>query len=315
MPLTSTSATASAIIQTLAYAQVFNFPLTSSEISRWLISPPTQSSDSLQSPEYLDHIIHAQLSTICEYHHGYYFLKSAKQSQVGERLNSLNYTQQKLATARRIAHYLSYIPTIELIAVTGSVAAFNAKADDDIDLMIIASPGALWTTRLQVTAALDLLRVRRHPGQHSVKDYICANLYLDSDHLEMDKSKHDLYIAHEVLQAIPIFDRYHTYAKFLQANSWTANFLPNAWHYAHLNLLSLIELTSAEIQPPSNQAFKYLLKPIESLSFAAQRAYMAPKHTTETITTHSAYFHPRDYRTWVNQSFQKQIQGYNNISS
>lgn len=311
---------ASAITQTLAYAQVFNFPLSASEISRWLISSSQASelisesssaqffpSGPMNSPEYVEYIIHSHLSRMCNYHHGYYFLKSTPQQKVPARLNSLNYTQQKIATARKLIPYFRYIPSIELVAVTGSVAASNAQADDDIDLMIVTSPGTLWTTRIQVIAILDFLGVRRHPGQQAVKDYICTNLYLDADHVQMVPAKRDLYIAHEILQAIPIFERHHTYKKFLLANQWTSQFLPNAWEYANKHLLSLIESSSLEASTPSTSHFKYLLKPIESFSYYAQRAYMAPKHTTESISSTAAYFHPRDYRTWVNQTYQQHL--------
>jgi len=191
---------------TVAYADIFDYPLTHKELVRWMIS-----------------------SGISPKEHKEYYYLPGRSSLVAVRQERARWQQEKWNIARRAAGILSHIPTIQLVGVTGGLAMNNAKKDDDIDLFIITQRGYLWTTRLLTT--ILLFGMRRKRNHIRVKNKICLNMFMMEDALVLQEQ--DLFTAHEVLQMEPVFDRGHIYKRFLQANKWVKSYLPNAWRYRY----------------------------------------------------------------------------------
>lgn len=205
-----------AILRTLAYADIFDYPLTEQEISQFLISELPQKI--LGLPQGV-----TQRS-------GLYFLKG-REKIVAIRKKREKWSQDKLKIAERVAKWLKLIPTIKMVAVTGALAMNNADRDDDIDLLIVAAKNRLWLTRLLTVFLVELVARRRRPGDPPaggrVRDKICLNMFLDENHLAMLQNERDLYAAHEVCQLKPLWSRNNGYQRFLAANLWSQKFLAN----------------------------------------------------------------------------------------
>lgn len=254
--------------QTLSYAAHFDYDLTFLDLHHWLISPKTVSLSSLKRN-----------------------LLALKQSPTlsKKRLRRQTLTQQKLTSSSLVLSFFRLIPTIRLLALTGSLAMNNAKPGDDIDLMVITSPHSLWLTRLFLIPLLRLFFKTRYPkapvGESTTKDAICLNLWLQTTSLAVPKFKRNLYTAHEVLQIRPLVDKDTTYQQFLRKNSWVKAYLANAYQ-AKVKPTSTLPLTSL---------VDYFLAPFNLLAFLLQYLYMRSKITHEYITYTSAYFHPRSH--------------------
>jgi hypothetical protein len=196
-------------------------------------------------------------------------------------------SQNKWQIAQGIGIKLKLFPTIQAVFVTGSLAMNNAAETDDIDLMIVTSANTLWITRFFVDLYLKFMGIRRPPPEHLVlstehfANKVCDNLWLDENHLSI--VPHDLYRAHEIMQAKVLWGRNHIHDRFLAANFWVKQFLPNAYpatlRLPHTNLLKPILLS-------------YLL-PVNWLFYVVQYLYMRPKMTTEKIAPGFAFFHPK----------------------
>ncbi|MBI1872248.1 hypothetical protein HYS10_02385 [Candidatus Collierbacteria bacterium] len=230
-----------------------------------------------------------------------------------QKSNRINKNHSKFNLARRVSSFLSSIPTIKFIAATGSLAINHAKPNDDIDLMIVTSKNTLWLTRLFVVPLIGLFFKRRYPKISNLKSQIsntiCMNLWLDESALSVPVSKRNLYTAHEVLQARPLFDRGNTYAKFIHANSWTSKYLANAYKIISQPHRAKTIPSSLVIPDLIGNLFKWIpafARMTNYLAFRLQYLYMKPKITNETVTLHSAYFHPRslanDLDKYLNQS-------------
>src|SRR3990167_740566 len=113
-----------AIIKTIHYSDIFDYPLKIEEISERLIgmkATPSQIKKSLSEIPGM-----ATKSN-------YYFLKGReKLVDVRERREKIS--AQKLKKVQAGANLLRLVPWIKFVGVTGSVAAGNAANDDDIDL-------------------------------------------------------------------------------------------------------------------------------------------------------------------------------------
>jgi hypothetical protein len=116
------------------------------------------------------------------------------------------------------------MPGVRFIGVTGSLSMHSATPEDDIDLLIIAARGRLWLTRALVLMVLWAMRVKRaDDGRPEHPNQACANIFLSEDDLTLPD--HNLFIAHEICQMLPLLGP-HTYQRFLDANNWVRDFLP-----------------------------------------------------------------------------------------
>jgi len=283
-----------AIIKTLAYADIFDYPLTLEEIHRYLIGYNT----SIQS---LNKSV--TLSNLKQYR-GYYYLPGRKKI-VSNRLKRARTSIEKIIYAKSLSSKLRVIPSIRAIYITGALAMNNSETDDDIDLMIITSPNTLWITRLMVNSVLDTFNLRRkpiYPQPISFTNKICLNLWLDQSALTISKTNRNLYVAHEVAQALPIFDRLGVHQQFLYQNRWIKKYLPN---------FPNPKKPKITIKQFNNSTISLYL---ETLAYRFQIRIMSSKKTREKISPHSAFFHPRDTGSWVMREYKKRVKSLNSKS-
>ena len=206
-----------AILRTLAYADVFTYPLTLKELHQFLISQKTDSQSLKKTLKTLKKISSKG---------DYFFLKN-KEKNIYLRGKRKKWSQRKWLLARKVANWLRLIPWIKMVAVTGNLAMDNAEQDDDIDLLIITAKKRLWLTRLLTNFLVEIVANRRRPGDQKVKDKICLNMFLDENHLKLPVKEQNLFTAHEVCQLKPLWTKNQLYQKFIQESLWCQNFLPN----------------------------------------------------------------------------------------
>lgn len=272
-----------AIKKTLAYASIFNYPLTTSEIRHWLIGQK------------------APLKEVKRF--------NIPKQNFEERRKKDKISLKKWAIAKKTASLLSKIPTILAILVTGNLSMNNSSADDDIDLLIITQKNTLWTTRFFANLLTDLIKIRRHPGDKRYKDKICLNMFLDEDHLLIKDQ--NIYTAHELLQAKSIYDKNNTYQKFISTNFWAKKYLPNAYskiknNIGAVNVFSARRYLKRSAEDASTA--KNIYEPIflifeTSLSFL-QRKYMSSKITREKILPGQLLFHPKNTKNHVLKKYK-----------
>jgi hypothetical protein len=264
----------------LEYSSQFDFPLTSNEV--WLWQPSTTYPEkTFRSWPYMSD--------------GFYFLPG-KRKTVALRKERTLISQHKINKARKVVSLLKYVPTIKAVFITGSVAVLNSSNQDDIDFMIITAANSVWITRLIVVLLLTVLSKRRPTGleEHSstkVSDKICDNLYLDENYLLINHSPHNharnFYLAHEILQARPLWSKNNFANRFFRANTWVKTYLPVISR--QLSVENRV-LGHAATCRSSGNLFSLLLN---VLVFIPQYLYMRPRLTRESVGLHYAFFHPR----------------------
>ncbi len=274
------------ILTTIAYGDIFHFPLTREELWRFLISGKY-----VTRKEFADALSHLGEKIACR--DGYYFLPG-NEVIVMQRKKHLQEVRKKLQIAKKAAFYLSYIPTIKFIGISGGLALENANKEDDIDLFIIVKKGTLFTTRFWILALLEWKKLRRKRGEKNPSDKVCVNLLVDESRLVWPAKKRDLYIAHEIAQLKPLFERNGTYQKFMDSNSWIRKFLPNSQEEKPIFLGTHWATNYFTLQFFS---FFLSLRPLESFMQKLQKNYMKKHRTTEIVTQVFLALHPNDYRT------------------
>lgn len=196
-----------AILETLAYSDIFDYPLRLEELHRYLTCP----AEIIDLPPAL-----ARLHGLVEELDDYYFL--ARRSSIVALRKAREARSRPIFT--RALHYgriLGALPFVRMVALTGSLAVCNCDMTADFDYMLIASRGRVWTTRALVLALGRITRV--------VGDILCPNIILSETALEWPW--HDLYSARELCQMIPV-SGLDMYECLRAANRWTESLLPNA---------------------------------------------------------------------------------------
>lgn len=274
-----------ATLATIAYADIFNFPLRREELRRWLIFSVNPAKPGKEA----------------EIENGLYVLKGRK-SIVKTRLERAKAIPLKYEIAKKMAGLLKLIPTVKLVGVTGGLAMGNADAKDDIDFFIITSTGALWFTRFFATLIMEFTGRRRHPKEKEVGNSICLNMFMTENHLEISEKDRDLFSAHEVLQMTPVWERGGAYAAFISNNNWVRKFLPNAWKASIRMVEDKNEVTVNE---------NIFVNIVEPLFKRLQLRYMKNHRTTEIITDTVIRFHPHDARVWIREELGRRLRRFN----
>ncbi len=285
-----------AILHTIIYSDIFDYPLTKDEIGKWLIGTNN-----------IEHITKDKIEEIklIKRKNGFYFLKGMDKL-VSIRKERKKYSEEKLNKTCKIINRIKLIPSVKLIGITGALAMDNGKKEDDIDLFIITSSGLLWTTRLLVTLLVEMTGMRRHPQEKNVNNKICLNMFMDENNLEIPKKEQDLFSAHEVMQMKPLWDKDKTYQKFLYANKWVKKFLPNAV----LSYNKEPALTRRGRQITKNNKANIFLDLVEVFCKRFQLWYMRKRRTAEVIKEGVIRFHPQDARTWIMDRYYRKINNY-----
>lgn len=275
-------------IATVAYADIFEYPLNQEEIYRWWIGDSKTATKRLNSESpYIDA---AQ---------GYFFLKG-RHDTIRRRLMRAKYSGLKWQQAHDLIAPLRSIASIELVGISGGLSMYNADLEDDIDLFIICSSGTAWVTRLLATFFFDIASRRRRPKSQRVADQVCLNMFVSLDALTLPESERDLYAAHEVLQMTPVFARKRVYESFLMKNRWVKKYLPNAWSWSAKRRPMYDIGSDIDVVRPLLLPF---LRCIEPLLRAVQIWYMRARITREVISRSVIRFHPHDARTRVRREF------------
>jgi hypothetical protein len=279
-----------AILKTLLYSNLFDYPLTKEEIFDFLIMHKITKRKLVQS------LSGGKIPGT--FYKGFYLLDGNKQL-VAKRQTRELISSKKLEKARAIIKKLSVIPTIKLIGISGTLAMKNCEVDDDIDIFIIAEKHFAWTTRFLTAIFLIILGAYRNKHSKKYQDKICLNLILDEARMSFEKQ--DLFTAHEIVQLLPIFERNGTYRKFLNVNLWVKKFLPN-WQVKHKTVLgkqrSFLDGLIIAI---------FGIACSEKILKMFQLFYMRKAVTRERLEKDFIGLHPFDYREYILKKYNTEI--------
>ncbi|HET7034465.1 MAG TPA: hypothetical protein VFI42_02180 [Thermomicrobiaceae bacterium] len=195
----------------MAYADIFDYPLTLPEIHRYLIGLAV-SRDSVRTG--IEHeLVPAGRLVVRD---GYYALPG-REAAVAARLERRERAARVWPRALRYGRLIASLPFVRLVAVTGELAMDNVRPESDIDFFVVTEHRRLWLCRALI---LGVVHAAARLG-----DTICPNYLLSERALALDDG--DLYSAHEIAQMIPLAGL-ETYARFRQLNPWVFDYLPNA---------------------------------------------------------------------------------------
>lgn len=215
-----------AILRTLLYADVFDYPLTLTEIQHYLIALPASPEAVRQALETSPWLVERVTRV-----NGYFAVRDR------EEIGWLRDERQRNASAlwpsaRRWGYLVGCLPFVRMVAVTGALAVNNSPSADDVDLLIVTTPGRVWLSR---AFAIALVYLARRFGVE-----LCPNYVLSQTALV--QVQRNLFAAHDLAQMVPLVG-HRVYTEMRAANGWAGEYLPHAVRPLHVEA----ELTPAGV--------------------------------------------------------------------
>lgn len=301
-----------AILATLVYFDIFDYPLTLIELWRYLYQQPTVSISDVQKALELS----ADLKKVISQKDGFYFLEERK-DLIRKRQECYNIAQPKWKIAQRAAKYLQLVPFIKMVAVCNTLAYNNAREESDIDFFIVVKSGRMWTARFLATVLMQVLGLRRY-GQ-KIKNKVCLSFYATEDNLDLSDIaiEDDIYLRYWISQIVPLYVRDRVDVRFIEANQWVKNYLPNFTAYQagqkrkvleNKFFVTLRNFREKILKGRLGDAVEHWLRKIQKNKMAKNAQSSAKKSGTEVIISDEMLkFHEVDRREEFREKFEERI--------
>lgn len=199
-----------ALLHTLSYFDIFNYPLRLTEILQFcnLIT------DRETAQQWLQELTTA--GTVFQI--GEFYLLHNDPGLCARRIAGNRYAEVLLQKAKRIGRFLYRFPFVRAVGISGSLSKGYADKNADIDFFIITAPDRLWIARtfMHLFKKLTFLAGRQ--------DYYCMNYYIDETALSLDEQ--NIFTAIEIKTLLPVSGA-AVMDRFFRQNGWVNDFLPS----------------------------------------------------------------------------------------
>jgi hypothetical protein len=197
------------ILKTIAYFDLFNYPLTLEDIRRFLDIKADEAGISAET-EML--VREGRL-----YKLGAYYSLQDNAALALRRLRGEAHADELLRIASRGARLLYRFPFVRGVCISGSLSKRCADEKADIDYFIITSANRIWIARTLMHLFKKLTFLLGH--QHR----FCMNYYVDEDALEIREK--NIFTAIELFTLLPMCGD-EGLDKFFRANDWATEYFP-----------------------------------------------------------------------------------------
>jgi alpha-1,3-rhamnosyl/mannosyltransferase len=247
-----------AVLRTLAYADLFESPLDLAEVHRALHGVKATEAEVAAA------LASGELGGLVETREGLWFL-GGQARHVATRRARERAAEAYLARQGPALSWVSGLPFVRAVALSGGAAHRTSLKRDDLDLFVVCEAKRAWTVAMLSLVTTKLLGLRED---------VCANYLVDAEHLHI-AVQHDVYTAHQLIHLWPVLGE-RMYARLWSANRWVGEHFPNAAPRA------LAPEAPWAREPawkrPVEQALGVLEPGLERLSRAAYTGYLRLRH-------------------------------------
>jgi hypothetical protein len=197
------------ILKTLAYFDIFDYPLSKNEIKCFL----GYSVNDLVFTSAIRQLVSDKII----FKLGEFYSLQNNWRKAEKRLLGNGRAQKLLPKAAKIGAFLYRFPYVRAVGISGSLSKNYADEKADIDFFIITKANRLWIARtiLHLFKKLTFLAGRQH--------FYCMNYLIDEEALAIPER--NIYTAAEVITLLPVAGSNVT-NKFFETNSWVKKWFP-----------------------------------------------------------------------------------------
>jgi hypothetical protein len=206
----SVSSLGKSIIKTLAYYDIFNYPLTAEEIYHNLGTNHVSSLD-------VENEIEKLCKDVLIFKKNNFYLLTNNDKYITRRIDGNKLAEKRINSAYRMTNFISKFPYVRAILLSGSISKGYMEKDSDVDYFIITHPNRLWVTRL-------LLMLFKKIFLLNSRKIFCINYFVDTESLEIEEK--NIFTATELTTLIPTYGT-ELYEALYSKNIWIREFYPN----------------------------------------------------------------------------------------
>ncbi|MEA1909849.1 MAG: hypothetical protein U9M89_02420 [Patescibacteria group bacterium] len=145
-----------------------------------------------------------------------------------ERIDRTDRAKLLWGTVEKWRKLFSWVPYISQVYVSNTLSYNNAGRNSDIDILVVAKAGRIWTSRAAMLVLMNIFKIRvqsRDKWNKFSPEFFVSDRAQNIKNLSIDD---DYYLSYWLADLVPIWpDGEHK--KFRQENSWFKENLPNAW--------------------------------------------------------------------------------------
>ncbi len=218
------------VLATLAYYDIFDFPLTLFEINKYLINPARlnlnvkSSVFNIKASDIFSELDNMVKAGIIGHKNGFYFLPGR------DAVYELRMEREKIAARKwkkflRIAKWFQAVPYLRGVMASGSMAICNTDKNSDFDVLAVVASGRLYTCRVFLSIAASLFGARRKRFDKIAPDKFCFNHYIIDRNMTI---KHEsLFNAQTYINLKPVIMRRDFFENFYSQNLWLNKYVYN----------------------------------------------------------------------------------------
>jgi len=197
------------VIKTLLYFDIFNYPLKSVEVLKFL----RRESSVEQVTQCLNELTKKQ----SVFRFGDLYSLHEEENNIMRRRAGNAAAEKWLAIAKKRASFIAKFPYVRAVMASGSLSKGYMDEKSDLDFFVVTAPGRLWVAR-----TLLVMYKRMFLG-NSHKQF-CVNYFVDETHLEIEEK--NLFTATELVTLLPLYN-HDAYKAVIHSNGWVRHFFPN----------------------------------------------------------------------------------------
>jgi len=198
------------ILNTLAYYDIFNYPLKSGEVLQFVSFKNT-------NKEEVEGELNSLLALGVVFKFNEFYSLQNDVHYVQRRLKGNSEAEKYIPLARERANTIMRFPFVLSVMASGSLSKGYMDENSDLDFFIVTTSGRLWIARTLLVLYKRIFLFNSHK-------YFCVNYFIDEDHLEIEEK--NLFTATELATVIPLCGASH-YSRLHKKNMWLADFFPN----------------------------------------------------------------------------------------
>lgn len=198
------------IIKTLAYYDIFSYPLSRQEIFN---CSNTHGDDEETVFEELSFLV----SKSIVYKKNDFFYINHNHHIIPRRIEGNKRAIKKIKIARFFSTVISHFPYVRGVFLSGSISKGYLDEKADIDYFIITAPNRLWIARILLVFFKKLFLLNSYK-------FFCINYFISTENLEIEEK--NIYTAIELATLIPTYGA-DVYNELYESNKWIKQHVPN----------------------------------------------------------------------------------------
>lgn len=252
-----------AVLQSVIYASLFDYPLTLPQLEASLVEirADAQTIASWWRSSEL-------LRSAIEHRDGWYF-PAGRGDLIETRARREVVSRELLERDRRLLSWICRMPFVRMVALSGSLAHLNAEGSADLDLFVITAPQRVWSVTVATLVIARVMGWRKR---------MCLNYVISERALRVEPA--DLFSANQIIHLRPIVG-YNVFERFVKANGFVREFYPN------------FELTNAALKPAA-EGRKLIAERVLSLGPAQLAERLSRSWYGWHLRRKAATWHSRD---------------------